>query len=173
MSVDTTFYTSYANREYENYSPIAFILDYSDFEKGEFRKESQKFIFNGKNAYQEIYLVIHDSLLGIEVMGAYFNNEILMNPVINSKSYNPKVLAFVYIFCVTRIFQTGKLFLIPEIAQKLVKMLLQYEKSGTLQFENIVHSKIPILKNFIKDNGITSHNIIRYIHFFEKILSPL
>ena len=65
MSVDTTFYTSYANREYENYSPIAFILDYSDFEKGEFRKESQKFIFNGKmliKKYISLFMILYSEL---------------------------------------------------------------------------------------------------------------
>ena len=50
-------------------------------------------------------------------------------------------------------------------------MLVQFEKNGTIQFDGLLPSKDERLKEIIKENGITSQNIIRYIHFYEKFLS--
>lgn len=171
--MDNTFTTSYMNNEYQNYSVIASITDYSDFEKGtQFRKESQKFIFNGKNAYKEVHLFFYSDLKFIEVKGSFFNNSILLNPLINTKSYNPRVLAFVCEFGIGAD-PNGRILFIDEFMRKMVQFLVHYEKTGELRIDGIIPSKLPDFKKFIKDNGITSHNIIRYIHFYEKFLSSI
>jgi len=169
----STFLTSYANNEYQNYSVIASITDYSDFEKGtQFRKESQKFIFNGKTAYKEVHLFFYPDQKYIEVKGSFFNNSILLNPLINTKSYNPKVLAFVCEFGLGTT-QEGRIVFLQEYMKKMVQSLLHFEKTGDIKVENIIPSKIGDFKKFLKDNGITSQNIIRYIHFYEKFLSSI
>lgn len=169
----TTFLTSYANNEYQNYSVISSITDYTEFEKGtQFRKESQKFIFNGKTAYKEVHLFFYPDQKYIEVKGSFFNNSILLNPLINTKSYNPKVLAFVCEFGLGTT-QEGRIVFLQEYMKKMVQFLLHFEKNGDIKIENIISSKIGDFKKFIKDNGITSQNIIRYIHFYEKFLSSI
>ena len=55
----------------------------------------------------------------------------------------------------------------------MVKMLVQYEKTGIIQYEGLLPLKDDRLKEIIKENGITSQNIIRYIHFYEKFLSTI
>jgi hypothetical protein len=170
--MEPTFNLSYQNNEYQNYSVLAAITDFSDFEKGQFRKENQKFIFNGKIAFKDIYILFFDSMRDIELLGAPFNERILLNPNINSKTYNPKVLAFVYLFGVT-ITQYGSLILMKESIKKMIKMLVHFEKTGIIQFEGLLQSKDERLKEIIKENGITSQNIIRYVHFFEKFLSNI
>ena len=170
--MDSTFHLSYQNNEYENYSVLAAITDFTDFEKGNFRKENQKFIFNGKIAFKDIYTLFFDNVKEIEVLGTPFNDRILLNPNINTKTYNPKVLAFVFLFGVT-ITQCGSLILLMEPLKKMVKMLVQYEKTGIIQYEGLLQSKDDRLKEIIKENGITSQNIIRYIHFYEKFLSTI
>ena len=168
--MDSTYHLSYQNNEYENYSVLAAVTDFSDFEKGQFRKENQKFIFNGKIAFKDIYILFFENLREIEVLGTPFNDRVLLNPNINTKTYNPKVLAFVFLFGIT-ITQTGGLLLLMEPLKKMVKMLVQFEKNGTIQFDGLLPSKDERLKEIIKENGITSQNIIRYIHFYEKFLS--
>lgn len=168
--MDTTFHTSYQNNEYENYSVLAAITDFSDFEKGQFRREDQKFIFNGKIAYKDIYTLFFEDTRNIEVLGSPFNDRILLNPNINTKTYNPKVLAFVYLFGIT-ILQSGELILLDDSVKKMIKMLVHYEKTGIIQFSGLLPLKEERLKEIIKENGITSQNIIRYIHFYEKFLS--
>lgn len=170
--METTFYTSYQNNEYENYSVLASITDFSDLEKGQFRKENQKFIFNGKIAFKDIYHLFFEDSRNIEILGAPFNDQILLNPNINTKTYNPKVLAFVFLFGIT-ISQNGGLFLLHESIQKMIKMLVHYEKTGSIEFETLIYSKKERMKEIIKETGITSQNIIRYIHFYENFLSKL
>ena len=80
--MENTFYTSYQNNEYENYSVLAGITDFSDFEKGQFRKEDQKFIFNGKIAFKDIYTLFFEDTRNIEVLGGPFNDRILLNPIL-------------------------------------------------------------------------------------------
>lgn len=171
--METTFITSYANNEYQNYSVIASITDYTEFDKGtQFRKESQKFIFNGKIAYKDVHLFFHPDQKFIEVKGSFFNNSILLNPLMNTKSYNPRVLAFVCEFGLGTT-QEGRIIFVGEYMKKMVQILVHFEKTGELRVENIIPSKLADLKKFIKDNGITSQNIIRYIHFYEKFLSSI
>ena len=168
--MENTFYTSYQNNEYENYSVLAGITDFSDFEKGQFRKEDQKFIFNGKIAFKDIYTLFFEDTRNIEILGGPFNDRILLNPNINTKTYNPKVLAFVYLFGIT-VVQSGGFILLYESLKKMIKMLIHFEKTGIIQFDGLLQSKDERLKEIIKESGITSQNIIRYIHFYEKFLS--
>ena len=87
------FGVSFMNDAHLNYSVIASITDFSGLGKGQIKKDYQKFIFNGRTGFHEVFKMFGGSGISIEKRGSIFNDAILLNDEINSKPYNPKVLA--------------------------------------------------------------------------------
>lgn len=153
-------------RDLENYSTIAGITDFSDYEKGNIKTEVGKFIFNGKTAYREIFVdILKGSSRNLEDSGQYFNQTILENSEINTTPMNPRVLALCFLFG-TQVGMNGRHFFIRERMKQLLDMVYQIEIGR--DFHNTMNIDVPVFKQFIKKNGINSSNLIRYVHFYEK-----
>ena len=104
--------------------------------------------------------------ISIEKRGSIFNDAILLNDEINSKPYNPKVLALCFEFGIGIAFDTNSLFFQQDKMQQLARLLLSIEQKETsVEFPHYVDKELFV--DFVRENGITSRNIIRYIHFLQ------
>lgn len=162
MQSSEEFGLSFANNAHLNYSVMRYITDFTGLEKGNIKKDYQKFIFNGKQGYITIFKILGGTGIDVERKGSVFDDVILNNSSINSSSYNPRAFALVFEAGID--IRSGLFFNTEKMIQ-LVNMIQDIEK-GT-------HSKIPHhvdvegLEQYLSDSGITSKNIIRYIHFLE------
>mgnify|MGYP001201457029 FL=1 len=160
------FGVSFMNDAHLNYSVIASITDFSGLGKGQIKKDYQKFIFNGRTGFHEVFKIFGGSGISIEQRGSIFNDSILLNNDINSKPYNPKVLALCFEFGIGIAFDTNSLFFQQEKMQQLVRLLLSMEqKESPVDFPPHIDKELFV--EFVRENGITSRNIIRYIHFLQ------
>lgn len=160
------FSVSFMNDAHLNYSVIASITDFSGLGKGQIKKDYQKFIFNGRTGFHEVFKIFGGSGISIEKRGSIFNDSILLNNDINSKPYNPKVLALCFEFGIGIAFDTNSLFFQQDRMQQLVRLLLSIEqKENFVEFPHYVDKELFV--EFVRENGITSRNIIRYIHFLQ------
>jgi len=166
MSDEITMGVSFANDEYLNYSVMRKITDFSGLEKGNIKKDYQKFMFNGKQGYNQIFQIFGGKGIEVERKGAIFNDLILENSEINTTSYNPKAFALCFEYGINVILQTNELIFSEKNMKKLVKLIYQLE-SGKKNIECESYIDLEELKEFLEKNGITSKNIIRYIHFLE------
>lgn len=160
------FGVSFMNDTHLNYSVVASITDFSGLGKGQIKKDYQKFIFNGRTGFHEVFKIFGGSGISIEKRGSIFNNRILLDDEINSKPYNPKVLALCFEFGIGIAFDTNTLFFQQDKMQLLVRLILSIEqKDSSIDFPHYIDKSLFV--DFVQENGITSRNIIRYIRFLQ------
>lgn len=171
MNDQTTFGVSFANDAHLNYSVLRTITDYTGLEKGQIKKDYQKFIFNGKRGYSEVFRMLGGSGIEIEQRGSIFDGRILSDSEINSTSYNPKVLALVFEFGIFVNPSNSKLVFLKDKMKYLVDIIRSFENKTNLPTsDNNSLIDFDLFRSFVEENGITSKTIIRYIHFFENFV---
>jgi len=162
------FGVSFANDAHLNYSVMRYITDFTGLEKGSIKKDYQKFMYNGKQGYITIFRILGGTGINVERKGAIFDEIILNNSSINSSSYNPKAFALVFEFGID-IGGSG-LFFNQEKMLQLVEIIRAIE-SNNVSSKNIPNFiDVEEFSQYLSESGITSKNIIRYIHFFEEFV---
>lgn len=137
--------------------------------RGNIKSESSKFIFNGCNGYTHIRFNLFSSVSFKDrdrLLFERFTEKYLNNPDINGSTLNPKVLAFCYLTCIFPTIDEGFIFSRYH-ADMLVRGLYALKMKNSTILSGTF--KIDKLKEFIRENGITEVDIIRYIIFIEKM----
>ena len=136
--------------------------------RGNIKTESSKFIFNGCNAYTHVRFNLFTVVSFKDrdrLQFERFTEKYLNDPTINGSTLNPKVLAFCYLLCVLPTIDGSYVFSRYQ-ADLLVRGLYALKMKNSTVLADIF--KIERLKDFIRENGITEIDIIRYIIFIEK-----
>lgn len=153
------------------------IYEFSKYEKGVKRTESEKF----RNIAQFTMLYLTKELFTENIStGNYYSptnlknfhqpfvEYIAVNPQINSKPYNPKVMAFTFLYLVNI---NQQIFYSHNVAIQCLKMI---ETIETKIKENIrMNAFETSMKDFMKDTGMSSANLIRYFLLYKNMFKNI
>lgn len=158
---------------WEKVHDVQDIYEFTKYEKGMKRSEAEKF----RNIAQYTMLYLTKNVFSSDNIqpGTYyippkmsllyqpFAEKITMNSEISKKPYNPKIMAFTFLYLVN--INQDILY-----SQNVVNECLQMIQKIESKIRNNVRLSAfeTSIKDFMKETGMTSENLVRYFVFYKR-----